>query len=202
MKKHFPLKILIVALTALTAITLNVRAGDEGGRYKLVMARTSNNGADMPYIIDTQTGRLWHETFDAEKNQLVYVSCVYENVDGQLSAVPNETATGLIQKGKGQATPALSHTTIPSGDTLENLDKQANSGDANAQFRLGYDYMYGEGGASINNVVALKWLLIASANGKDQATNLIAILEAPSITPPAQIAEGRKLAREFVPKKE
>jgi hypothetical protein len=65
------------------------------GRYRLVI---TPNG--MECVIDTQSGRVWHSTFDEEKKTVVFVTYTYENVDGNLSTIPNETATGLVMKSQ------------------------------------------------------------------------------------------------------
>jgi len=192
----------IYLITALAAITLSVRAGDEDGRYKLVMAH-QYNGNDVPYVIDTQTGRVWHQTFDSEKNIVWYQSINYGNVEGDLSKVPNETTTGVILKGQNQAT-VTPPITIPSptiSNTVEDLEKLAESGDANAQYKLGNDYMYGAEGKSIDNVLALKWLLISSKNGSVQAAHLIDIIKSPVFMSPEQIGEAQRLSAAFVPQK-
>jgi hypothetical protein len=63
------------------------------GRYRLVI---TPNG--MECVIDTQSGRVWHSTFDQQKQMVVLVTFTYENIDGDLSTVPNETATSVVSK--------------------------------------------------------------------------------------------------------
>jgi len=73
--------------------------------------------------------------------------------------------------------------------------KAAEQGFASAQFDLGIMYHNGEG-VSQNYVQAFKWFNIAGANGNEGGTNnrgLVAI----KMTP-AQVAEAKKLAREWM----
>ena len=69
------------------------------GRYRLLIGP---NG--MEYVIDTQSGRVWHSTFDQQKRMVVFVSFTYENVDGDLSTIPNETVTGVVQRSQPAST--------------------------------------------------------------------------------------------------
>lgn len=77
----------------------NADTGDnQGGRYRLVPV---NQGSySTPYVIDTQTGRVWREVVDSENKILIFVSMNYRNIDGELSKVPNEAATGVFLKSK------------------------------------------------------------------------------------------------------
>jgi hypothetical protein len=59
---------------------------------------TSSGGYSQPYMIDSQTGRVWRQVVDQDKKLLVFESVPYENVNGDISTVPNETATALVQK--------------------------------------------------------------------------------------------------------
>jgi hypothetical protein len=72
------------------------------GRYKLVV--TTGSYGDRQYVIDTRTGRVWHSTLDQQKQMVVFVSSTYENVDGDLSTVPNETVTGVVQRSQPAST--------------------------------------------------------------------------------------------------
>jgi hypothetical protein len=65
------------------------------GRYRLVV---TPNG--MECVIDTKSGRVWHSTLDAAKNMIVFVSFTYENIDGELSTIPNETATSVVSRSQ------------------------------------------------------------------------------------------------------
>jgi hypothetical protein len=58
---------------------------------------TSSGGYSQPYMIDSQTGRVWRQVVDQDKKLLVFESVPYENVNGDISTVPNETATALVQ---------------------------------------------------------------------------------------------------------
>ena len=77
-------------------------SGNEG-RYKLVV--TTSSYGDKQYVIDTQTGRVWHSTLDKQKQMVVFVTFTYENIDGNLSTVPNENATGVVSKSQSAGTP-------------------------------------------------------------------------------------------------
>lgn len=59
------------------------------GRYSLIPA------GDSFYVIDSQTGRVWHRELDPQHNMLVLQSFPYQNIEGALSTVPNETATSV-----------------------------------------------------------------------------------------------------------
>jgi hypothetical protein len=65
------------------------------GRYRLLI---TPNG--MECVIDTQSGRVWHSTLDAQRNMIVFVSFTYENIDGDLSTIPNENATSVVSKSQ------------------------------------------------------------------------------------------------------
>jgi hypothetical protein len=73
-------------------------------RYALIPV---NNGAasSTPYVIDSQTGRVWRESLDLEHNTVVFVSVIYKNVNGDISTVPNETETGVVFKDAPQLRP-------------------------------------------------------------------------------------------------
>lgn len=68
------------------------------GRYRLVV------GDGREYVIDTQSGRVWHSALDVDNKMVVLVSFTYENIAGERSTVPNETATGVVVKPKPTAT--------------------------------------------------------------------------------------------------
>ena len=75
--------------------------GEHEGRYKLIPI---NDGTQTtPYVIDSQTGRIWREVFDKEHKSVFFVSCKYMNLEDELSLVPNETATDVhFKKTKAQ----------------------------------------------------------------------------------------------------
>jgi len=75
------------------------------GRYRLIVADSRE------YVIDTQTGRVWHSVVDMENKMIVFVSYTYQNIDGERSTLPNETATSVVVKRK------------PSSTTESNSDK-------------------------------------------------------------------------------
>jgi len=77
--------------------------------------------------------------------------------------------------------------------------KAAQQGDADAQNNLGTSYANGEG-VIRDDVQAYKWINLASAQGETNANKTLLILE--QRMPPEQIAEGRRLARQFEPRKE
>jgi hypothetical protein len=68
------------------------------GRYRLIVADSTQ------YVIDTQTGRVWHSVVDMDNRMMVLVSYTYQNIDGEKSTIPNETATGVFVKHKAPGT--------------------------------------------------------------------------------------------------
>ena len=66
-----------------------------------------------------------------------------------------------------------------------------------AQGNLGLRYYKGEG-VTKDQVEAVKWLVLAAAQGLDQAKKNMTALE--SKLTPEQIAEGQKRARDFKPR--
>ncbi len=94
---------------------------NQGGRYRLIAVNEGNSS--RPYIIDVQTGRVWHQTYDSEKKQVVFTSSTYENISGELSTVPNETATSLVVKNSQPAT-----------SEPQKMDDKVSSADADLQF--------------------------------------------------------------------
>lgn len=83
------------------------------GRYRLIVA--SETYGSREYVIDTQSGRVWHSTLDQQKGMAVLVTDTYENINGDLSTIPNEAATGLMftPKPASAAQPSQSGTTQP-----------------------------------------------------------------------------------------
>ena len=77
--------------------------------------------------------------------------------------------------------------------------RAAEQGQANAQFQLGCMYSRGEG-VPEDVAKACKWLNLAAAGGIGEAMKLRVNLE--KRMTPEQIAEGKKLSREFKPKPE
>src|ERR1035438_1208018 len=75
--------------------------GNQDGRYRLIVTTsTSGNNygttsLDKQYVIDTETGRVWHSVVDAQKSLIVFESSPYENLDRQLSFIPNESTAAL-----------------------------------------------------------------------------------------------------------
>ena len=174
------------AVASLVICALNVDAGDDqGGRYRLVMARTSD-GSDRPYVFDTQTGRVWHQTLDVKKNALVFSSDSFENIDGELSKVPNETATDVVLKSE-----------LAKKAEINELEKKAEGGDNQSQYELGRRYMFGEGGFPVNNILALKWLLVAQIKGNEDAAKKITILT--NFMSADDVAKAQVMANEFKP---
>lgn len=76
--------------------------------------------------------------------------------------------------------------------------KAAEQGDFAAQFKLGYFYAKGEGVAE-NDVEAYKWFSIAVHRGFPPDDEALTTLEKRMTK--EQIAEGKRLAREFKPRK-
>ena len=75
--------------------------------------------------------------------------------------------------------------------------KAADQGHAQAQFMLGFMYRKGRGVVK-DEVEAYKWLLLAGAQGSEDAKKDYAIVER-TLTA-AERAEGQRLAREWNPK--
>lgn len=67
--------------------------GEQVGRYKLIPI--DNGTYTTPYVIDSQTGRIWRQVVNQEHHTVVFVSCTYMSMDGAFSTVPNENATGF-----------------------------------------------------------------------------------------------------------
>lgn len=84
-----------------------------GGRYRLIVATDSYGPHE--YVIDTQSGRVWHSAVDTQKQRIVFVSYVYQNIDGDLSTVPNETATSVVSRSQpaSASQPSSSGTSQP-----------------------------------------------------------------------------------------
>ena len=82
------------------------------GRYKLVVTTGSY---DKEYVIDTRTGRVWHSVVDAQNQRIVLVSYIYQNIDGDMSTVPNEMATSVVSRSQpaGAAQPSSSGASQP-----------------------------------------------------------------------------------------
>ena len=79
------------------------------GRYRLVVA--NDNYGVREYVIDTQSGRVWHLVADTQKQRMVFVSEIYQNVDGEMSTIPNEVVTGVVSRSQ----PASTTQPSPSG---------------------------------------------------------------------------------------
>ncbi len=77
--------------------------------------------------------------------------------------------------------------------------KAAEQGDAGAQYCIGFLYYIGDGVAK-DYVQAYKWLNVSAGQGIGEASALRDNLENSKMTP-EQIAEGQRLAREFMPRK-
>ena len=76
--------------------------------------------------------------------------------------------------------------------------KAAEQNDADAQYNLGVCYHNGTG-VPKDDVQGYMWFLLAGAQGNENAKKNIEIMEREMTR--EQIAEGRKLAREFEPRK-
>ncbi len=77
-----------------TTPTKNYDSYGNDGRYRLVV--TQGSYGDREYVIDTQSGRVWHSALDQDKQIVVLASETYENIDHELSKIPNETAIGIV----------------------------------------------------------------------------------------------------------
>ncbi len=75
--------------------------------------------------------------------------------------------------------------------------KAANQGNAIAQYTLGYHYYFGDG-VLIDYAEAVKWNALAAAQGDEKAVNMWNNFYKNKI-PAEQIAEGQRVAKEFVP---
>lgn len=73
------------------------------GRYRLIVA--SETYGNREYVIDTQSGRVWHSTLDQQKGLAVFVADTYENINGDISTIPNENATELVFKPTSASAP-------------------------------------------------------------------------------------------------
>lgn len=78
----------LIALILISVIT--TKAQDSGeGRYRLY---EQTGGVHFMYLIDTQTGRVWHETIDEQTHLLVMYPMLYKSgLTYDLSFIPNET---------------------------------------------------------------------------------------------------------------
>ena len=137
MKKSVNLVIAIVligvAANVLSEPTNAETNDNQGGRYRLIIV---NQGTySVPYVIDTQSGRVWRQVPDVQNSMLVFVSMEYKNIDGQLSKVPNETATDVFLKTKSDQDTGKKTGDEPKLDDLEKLkdEYQTLLGDANNQ---------------------------------------------------------------------
>jgi hypothetical protein len=84
------------------------------GRFKLVV--TTGSYGDKQYVIDSRTGRVWHSVADQQKQMIVFVTYTYENIDGDLSTIPNETAAGVVSKSPAASSSQLPSSSPSSGD--------------------------------------------------------------------------------------
>jgi hypothetical protein len=78
---------------------------NQDGRYKLSVV--SGTYGVQEFVIDTQSGRVWHTTLDAQKGLAVFVTATYENVSGDLSTIPNEVATTIKMRSMSVSTNSL-----------------------------------------------------------------------------------------------
>jgi hypothetical protein len=93
----------------------------QSARYMHIPVNTG--GSTIPYIIDSQTGRVWRETFDPQHKSLVFVSCNYINIDGTWSKVPNETATAIHFNDRESLTKDIQRATKQIDLLLEHIKK-------------------------------------------------------------------------------
>jgi len=84
--------------------------GNQEGRYRLIVTTgaigSSGVGStpiDKQYVIDTQTGRVWRSAFDEKRKLVVFDAFIYENLDGELSRIPNDLGTVLTYKHPEQS---------------------------------------------------------------------------------------------------
>ena len=66
----------------------------EDGRYRLTIASNTTMGT-TEYVIDSRTGRVWRSKIDQQRGLVVLSPETYENVDGNLSTIPNEYNTSV-----------------------------------------------------------------------------------------------------------
>ena len=96
----------------------------------------------------------------------------------------------MCQKGEGVTTDVI--------EAVKWMRASAEQGFANAQYYLAFAYWDGVG-TTKNPVEAWKWLSLASAQNYEDAAKQLARMEAR--LKPEQIAEAKKLAAAFAPKK-
>jgi hypothetical protein len=70
--------------------------GNQEGRYRLVV--TTGQYGDTSYVIDSQTGRVWHSVADTEKKLMVFAVTPYENIHNELGLIPNEFSISVSSK--------------------------------------------------------------------------------------------------------
>jgi hypothetical protein len=108
--------------------SINETPGEQGGRYKLIPI--INGTYTTPYVIDSQTGRIWREVLDQEHQSVVFVSCNYMNLEGELSKVPNETARDIHFKNTKAQVKTDLQTATKEAAIWQTLLEQAKSGRA------------------------------------------------------------------------
>jgi hypothetical protein len=91
--------LLAIATNALSEPADGDSNDNQGGRYRIIAVSEGNFSS--PYVIDTKTGRVWRQVLDSENHTFLFVSMTYQNIDRQLSKVPNETATDVFLKSRG-----------------------------------------------------------------------------------------------------
>jgi hypothetical protein len=101
--KYMAIGAAIAPLAATTQPAVTDTGDSQGGRYRL--AAISQGTSSVPYIIDTQTGRVWRQVLYADKKSPVFISMEYQNADGQLSKVPNEVATTVAPRAASLSQP-------------------------------------------------------------------------------------------------
>ncbi len=96
----------------------------------------------------------------------------------------------------------MTNSTLPPEDrakAVENLEAAANLDYRRSQYSLGICYKNGIG-VPANRVLAWKWLQLAANKGSSKAAEMLEKMR--SQMSPSEIAEGQRLAEQFVPRKQ
>jgi hypothetical protein len=70
-------------------------------RYTLIPVN-EGTATSTPYVMDSQTGRVWRRAIDSEHNVFTFVPVIYQNLDGARSTVPNESLTDVEFKSQAK----------------------------------------------------------------------------------------------------
>lgn len=126
----------------------------------------SNTPADLPAEQTQSVPVLSHRTPINSSMEIVGESTQSPITTGEYSEPE------ISPRTTSENTPALSHKT---GDSLEDLKQKALSGDAEAQFKLGFCYDKGQG-VDKNDVEAFQWFQKAAEQGHAKAQFVLACI--------------------------